>query len=230
MKYWEYVAQVPHDSDSTYLEGTSPGATFNVGVADVALNPGERIVAAAAALCWRNYSGGSGRAVLRVGLVELATANFTPMPGYDTVFVFSRTSPESGKAWTKAEINAALVGAAVYTGSGLRATQAGLHVLLHTPAPSSGPAILRPRKEQPPMNFKALEPLTASGSDQAVEVPRGATLIVRPLAANVEVRDVAGGSAKLTIPADSMVMLGPSYGQTVYLRATAGTVIELGLT
>ena len=80
------------------------------------------------------------------------------------------------------------------------------------------------------MNFKALEALTATGSDQAVEVPRGASLVVHPLAANVEVRDVSGATAKLTIPADSMVMLGPSYGQTVYLRATAGTVIELGLT
>jgi len=224
VEYWAYVAQVPHDSDSTYLEGTYPGAAFNVGVADVALNAGERIVAAAAALCWRNYSGGSGRAVLRVGLAELATANFTPGPTYDTVFVFSRTSPESGKAWTKAEINAALVGAAMYTGTGLRATQAGLHLLLHTP-----PVVPLKPKEWP-MNFKALEPLTASGSDQPVEVPRGATLIVRPLAASVEVRDVAGGTAKLTIPADSMVMLGPSYGQTVYLRATTGTVIELGLT
>ncbi len=224
MEYWAYVAQVPHDSDSTYLEGTSPGAAFNVGVADVSLDPGERIVAAAAALCWRNYSGGSGRAVLRVGLAELATANFTPGPTYDTVFVFSRTSPESGKAWTKAEINAALVGAFMYTGSGLRATQAGLHVLLHAP-----PVVPIQPKERP-MNFKALEPLTARGSDQAVEVPRGATLIVRPLAANVEVRDVSGAAAKLTIPADSMVMLGPSYGQTVYLRATAGTVVELGLT
>ncbi len=80
------------------------------------------------------------------------------------------------------------------------------------------------------MNFQAMEPLTASGTDQPVEVPRGATLLVHPLAANVEVRDVAGGTAKLTIPADSMVMLGPSYGQTVYLKATAGTVIELAVT
>ncbi len=224
MEYWEYVAQVPHDSDYSYLEGMYPGAAFNVGVADVALAPGERIIAAAAALCWRNYSGGSGRALLRVGAAELATANFTPVPSYDTVFVFSRTSPQSSNAWTKAEIDAALVGAAMQSGSGLRATQAGLHVLLYTPP------VVPIQPKGCPMNFKALEPLTATGSDQAVEVPRGATLVVHPLAASVEVRDVAGGTARLTIPADSLVMLGPSYGQTVYLRATAGTVIELGLT
>jgi len=224
VEYWAHVAQVPQDGDATYLEGTYPGAAFNVGVADVTLAPGERIVAVAGALCWRNASSGSGRAVLRVGSAELATANFTPVPTYDTIFVFTLKSPATGQPWTKAEVDAALVGAAVYSGSGLRCTQAGLHVLLHTP-----PVVpIQPREW--PMNFKALEPLTATGSDQAVEVPRGATLIVHPLAANVEVREVTGGTAKLTIPADSMVMLGPSYGQTVYLRATAGTVIELGLT
>ena len=224
MEYWAHVAQVPHDSDATYLEGSYAGAAFNVGVADVALAPGERIVAAAGALCWRNAASGSGRAVLRVGLAELATANFTPGSAYDTIFVYTLKSPATGKPWTKAEVDAVLVGAVVNAGSGLRATQAGVHVLLHTPPV----APIQPKER--PMNFKALEPLTATGSDQAVEVPRGATLIVRPLAANVEVRDVTGGTAKLTIPADAMVMLGPSYGQTVYLRATAGTVIELGLT
>ena len=80
------------------------------------------------------------------------------------------------------------------------------------------------------MNFRALEPLIADDSDQPVEVPRGAMLVVHPLAANVEVRDVAEGTAKLTIPADAMVMLGPSYGQTVYLKAIVGTVIELAVT
>jgi len=222
--YWEYVGQVPQDGDITWLDGGYPGAAFNVGVADVALAPGERIVAVAGALCWRNASSGSGRALLRVGAAEQGTANFTPSGVYDTIFVFTRTSPATGKAWTRAELNAALIGATVYSGAGLRATQAGLHVLLHTP-----PVVPLQPKEWP-MNFKALEPLTATGSDQAVEVPRGATLVVHPLAASVEVRDVTGGTAKLTIPADSMVMLGPSYGQTVYLRATAGTVIELGLT
>ncbi|MEW6249182.1 MAG: hypothetical protein AB1716_00920 [Planctomycetota bacterium] len=224
MDYWEYVSQVPQDGDTTYLDGGYPGASFNVNVADAALAPAERIVAAAAALCWRNSASGSGRAVLRVGSLEQTTANFMPGGAYDTVYVFTRTSPASGKAWTKAEVNAALVGAAVYTGYGLRATAAGLHVFLHTP-----PVVPLKPKEWP-MNFKAMEPLTATGSDQPVEVPRGATLVVHPLAASVEVRDVSGGTGKLTIPADSMVMLGPSYGQTVYLRATAGTVIELGLT
>ncbi|MEW6197751.1 MAG: hypothetical protein AB1601_03680 [Planctomycetota bacterium] len=224
MDYWEYVSQVPQDGDATYLDGSYPGAVFNVGVADVVLAPGEKVIAVAAAVCWRNTSSGNGRVTLRVGGAEQATANFLPGGTYDTVFVFARNSPATAKPWTRAEVNAALVGAVVNTGYGLRATQAGLHVLLHTP-----PVVPLKPKEWP-MNFKALESLTATGSDQAVEVPRGATLIVRPLAANVEVRDVSGATAKLTIPADSMVMLGPSYGQTVYLRATAGTVIELGLT
>lgn len=224
MDYWEYVGQVPQDGDNTYLDGTYPGATFNVNVADVALAPGERVAAVAAALCWRNASGGTGRVTLRVGAAEQATANFSPSGAYDTVFVIARTSPATSKSWTRAEVNAALVGAVVYTGYGLRATQAGLHVLLYTP-----PVVPIRRKEWP-MNFQALDSLTATGSDQAVEVPRGATLVVHPLAANVEVRHVNGGTAKLTIPADSLVMLGPSYGQTVYLRAIAGTVIELGLT
>jgi len=222
--YWEYVSQVPQDGDATYLDGSYPGAAFNVGVADVALAPGERIVAAAAAVCWRNNSGGNGRVTLRVGASEQATANFNPSGAYDTVFVFARNSPATARPWTRAEVNAALVGAVVNTGYGLRATQAGLHAFLYTP-----PVVPLKPKEWP-MNFKALEPLTANGADQSVEVPRGATLIVHPLAASVEVRHVTGGTAKVTIPADSMVMLGPSYGQTVYLRATAGTVIELGLT
>jgi hypothetical protein len=221
--YWEYVGQVPQDGDSTYLEGGYPGATFNVSVADIALAPGERIVAAAAALCWRNAGGGNGRVTLRVGAGEQTTAYFLPSGAYDTVFVFARTSPATAKPWTRADINAAQVGALVNTGSGLRATQAGMHVLLYTPPVQAQP-------KEWPMNFQALDSLTATGSDQVVEVPRGATLVVHPLAANVEVRHVSGGTAKLTIPADSLVMLGPSYGQTVYLRAVAGTVIELGLT
>lgn len=224
MDYWETVSQVPQDGDASYLDGSAPGAAFDVGVADVALAPGERVVAVAAAVCWRNTGGAHGRVTLRVGAGEQATANFKPSVAYDTVFIFARHSPATARPWTRADVNAARVGAVVSSGAGLRATQAGLHVLLCTPPV----APLRPKER--PMNFKALESLTASGSDQAVEVPRGATLIVRPLAANVEVRDVSGGTAKLTIPADSMVMLGPSYGQTLYLRATAGTVIELGLT
>lgn len=223
MDYWENVAQVPHDGDASYLEGYFPTAAFNVNVADLALGVCERIAGVAAALCWRNTSSASGRAVLLVGNAELATANFTPSIAYDTVFVFARLSPATDGPWSRSEVNSMRVGAVVYGGSSLRATQAGVHVFLH-----STPVQLQ-RKERP-MNFQAIPPLTATGADQAVEVPRGATLVVHPLAANVEVRDVAGDTAKLTIPADSMVMLGPSYGQTVYLRAAAGTVIELAVT
>ncbi|MEW6249195.1 MAG: hypothetical protein AB1716_00985 [Planctomycetota bacterium] len=79
------------------------------------------------------------------------------------------------------------------------------------------------------MNYQALPALTATGSDQAVDVPRGHTLIVHPIGASCEVRHVAAGD-KLTIPADTLVFLGESLGQTVYLRAQAGTTIELALT
>lgn len=223
MEYWEFVAEVPHDGDETYLQGSYPGATFNVAVADLGLAPCERVMAVAAAMCWRNNTSATGQAVLYVGEAEQATSKFAPSSVYDTVFVFARNSPATGKPWTQAEVNSARVGGVVLGSSALRATQAGLHVFLHTAS------VQITRKEQP-MNFQAIEPLTANGSDQAVEVPRGATLVVHPLAANVEVRDIAGGTAKLTIPADSMVMLGPSYGQTVYLRANAGTVIELAVT
>ncbi|MBP9035633.1 MAG: hypothetical protein KBG29_17205 [Pseudomonadales bacterium] len=222
MDYWQYVSQVPHDGDSTYLEGSY--GTFNVNVANVALGPGERIVAVAAALCWRNSYSAFGQGFLRVGAAMQSTNSFYVPPTYDTNYVLARTVPGTTRAWLKADLDVALVGGNVNGGYGLRCTQAGLHVLLHTP-----PVVPLEPKEQA-MNFQAMEPLTANGSDQPVEVPRGATLVVHPLAANVEVRDVAGGTAKLTIPADSMVMLGPSYGQTVYLKATAGTVIELAVT
>jgi len=221
--YWQNVAQVPHDGDTTYLEGYFPTSAFNVNVADLELQRRERIVAVAAALCWRNTSSASGRAVLHVGESKRETANFTPSIAYDTIFVFSRTSPATHRPWTRAEVNAARVGAVVYGGSTLRATQAGAHVFLHT-------APIQIHRKERPMNFQAMDSLTATGTDQPVEVPRGATLVVHPIADNAEVRDVAGDTAKLTIPADAMVMLGPSYGQTVYLRATSGTVIELAVT
>ncbi|MBP7747052.1 MAG: hypothetical protein KA383_13070 [Phycisphaerae bacterium] len=223
MQYWEHVAEIPPDGDGTFLEGASPGAAFNVALAALDLAPCERIVGVAAALCWRNTSSAAGRAVLHVGTAEQATGNFSPSTTYDTVFVFARNSPATGKPWTWAEVNAARVGGVVYTGAGLRATQARLHVFLHT-------APVQITRKELPMNFRALEPLIADDSDQPVEVPRGAMLVVHPLAANVEVRDVAEGTAKLTIPADAMVMLGPSYGQTVYLKAIVGTVIELAVT
>ncbi len=221
MQYWEYVQDVPHDSDSTYLESYFSGE-FNVHVDDLVLRPCERIAAVMAALCWRTTSSGIGRPTLHVADGEESVSVSTPSIAYDTNFVFAVTSPATDKPWTLADVNAARVGAVAYSAQ-LRATQAGVHVFLYTP-----PVQLQ-RKERP-MNFQAMEPLIANGADQAVVVPRGSTLIVHPLAANVEVRDVPGTTAKLTIPADSMVMLGPSYGQSVHLRADAGTVIELAVT
>jgi hypothetical protein len=80
------------------------------------------------------------------------------------------------------------------------------------------------------MNLKALTPLTADGTDQPVEVPRGYCLAFHPIGAAVELRDTAGSIKKGTFPADRWVTLGESLDQTVYLRAVAGTVIELLLT
>lgn len=221
MQYWEYLQDVPHDGDSTYLESYFSG-DFNVGVDDLVLRPCERIAAVMAALCWRATTLVQGRPTLQVGATQKTVSISGPGTAYETSFVFADTSPATEKPWTLADVNAARVGGFAYA-AGLRATQAGVHVLLHTP-----PVQLQ-RKERP-MNFQAMEPLIANGADQAVVVPRGGTLIVHPLAANVEVRDVPGTTAKLTIPADSMVMLGPSYGQSVHLRADAGTVIELAVT
>jgi hypothetical protein len=77
------------------------------------------------------------------------------------------------------------------------------------------------------MNLHVLPSLTANGTDQAVEVPRGYVLAIHATAA-AELRHVASGPA-FPIPADTIVCLGESLGQTVYVRATAGTVISLAL-
>jgi hypothetical protein len=77
------------------------------------------------------------------------------------------------------------------------------------------------------MNLKVLPKRTADGSDQAVEVPRGYVLAIHATAA-AELRHVPDGPA-FPIPADTIVCLGESFGQTVYVRATAGTVISLAL-
>ncbi len=77
------------------------------------------------------------------------------------------------------------------------------------------------------MNLKVLPKLTADGSDQAVEVPRGYVLAIHSTAA-AELRHQQNGPA-FPIPADTIVTLGESLGETVYVRATAGTVISLAL-
>jgi len=80
------------------------------------------------------------------------------------------------------------------------------------------------------VNFIALNPLTATGSDQAVSVPRGYHLIIRAVDGDVELRHQTGAAAKLTFPLGTLASLGPSLGQTVYVKATAGVTIELALT
>lgn len=85
-------------------------------------------------------------------------------------------------------------------------------------------------EEEDPMNLVVLEPLTADGNDQPVQVPRGNRLLVRATTADVEIRHVPGGTAKFTVTAGNTLRWGQSLGQVVYLRATAGTVIELALT
>lgn len=77
------------------------------------------------------------------------------------------------------------------------------------------------------MNLNVFPPLTADGSDQAIEVPRGYVLAIHTTAA-AELRHVPGGPA-FPIPADTIVTLGESLGETVYVRAMAGTVISLAL-
>ncbi len=77
------------------------------------------------------------------------------------------------------------------------------------------------------MNLEIKTPLVANGSDQAVVVRRGYVLAIHATAA-AELRHVANGPA-FPIPADTIVCLGESLGQTVYVRATAGTVISLAL-
>lgn len=78
------------------------------------------------------------------------------------------------------------------------------------------------------MNVKVLPTLTATGSDQSVDVPRGYCLAIHA-DADVELRHVQDGD-KYTLPAGMHVTLGESLGQAVYLRAEAGTSIELALT
>lgn len=80
------------------------------------------------------------------------------------------------------------------------------------------------------MNFRPFEPLLATGNDQPVELRRDELLYIRATTADVEVRAVPNASAKLTIPAGTLVPLGRSHGQTLYVRATEGTVIELAAT
>lgn len=220
---WPYVDDVPHDDDASYVAGTS--SSFGVGFPGLVLAAGERIAAVAAAIVWRAAPDGNASAFVQVGDAVEQTNALYVSSDYDTTFAMSRTVPGTTRPWRKADVDGALAGVIAYSGSEVRCTQAGLHVLLHTPAVA--PTF---RRKDTPMNFIAMEPLVANGSDQPVEVPRGATLLVHPLAASVEVRHQAGATAKLTITADSLVPLGPSLGQTVHLRAVAGTTIELALT
>ena len=87
----------------------------------------------------------------------------------------------------------------------------------------------RPRRTHA-MNLQALEPLTANGSPQAVSVPRGYQLIVHPIGQEAQISQAATGTARITAPADQWCYLGESLGQTLYITAAAGTVIELALT
>ena len=83
--------------------------------------------------------------------------------------------------------------------------------------------------EEIPMNLQLLAALTATGSDQPVIVPRDYALAIYPVSNDATLRDASGGANAITIPADMLTVLGRSLGQTVYLRATAGTVIQLAL-
>jgi hypothetical protein len=226
--FWQHLADVPHDGDVTYVSKLLAAGTFGVGFEDIALQAGEQIAAVTAAVVWRSTTSANGSAYLRVGDHSDGAGGAPVSTSYDTAFVLSRLVPGTSRKWTKADVDAVVAGAAMASGTELCCTQIGLHVLLY--APPAATSMFRFQRKDTPMNFVAMEPLVASGSDQPIEVPRGATLLVHPLEAGVEVRDRPGATAKLTITAGSLVPLGPSLGQKVYLRATAGTTIELALT
>jgi len=77
------------------------------------------------------------------------------------------------------------------------------------------------------MNLKVLPKLTADGTDQAVNIPRGYVLAICA-SANAELRHQVNGPA-FPLPASTIVCIGESLGQTVYVRAAAGTEISLAL-
>jgi hypothetical protein len=224
--FWQYLADVPHDGDVTYVSKFMTAGTFGVGFEDLVLQAGEQIAAVTAAVVWRSTTSANGSAHLTVGDHSDGAGGAPVSTSYDTVYVLSRLVPGTSQRWTKADVDAVVAGAAMASGTELCCTQIGLHVLLYAP-PAATPMF---RRKDTPMNFVAMEPLVANGSDQTIDVPRGATLLVHPLEAGVEVRDRQGATAKLTITAGSLVPLGPSLGQTVYLRSVAGTTIELALT
>jgi len=88
----------------------------------------------------------------------------------------------------------------------------------------------RRRRHGPAMNFIAQPPLVGTGQDQAVDVPRGALPIVHATTADVQVRDVQDGAAVLTVPAFTILPLGESRGQTLYLRTAVGATVEVAFT
>ncbi len=78
------------------------------------------------------------------------------------------------------------------------------------------------------MNIQILPSISASGVDDLVVVPRGHCLAFCAVGV-VELRHELNGD-KITLPSNTWIILGESHGQTVYLRAAAGTLIELALT
>lgn len=75
------------------------------------------------------------------------------------------------------------------------------------------------------MNLQVLEPLTATGAEQAVAVPRGYRLTLTASAA-CELRSVSAGPY-FPIAANTVYQLAESLGQTIYLTAAAGTTIRM---
>ncbi len=77
------------------------------------------------------------------------------------------------------------------------------------------------------MNLIVQNPITASGEDQPLPVPRGYVLMISATAA-FELRHTAGGPA-FPMPPGVPITIGESQQQTVYVRADAGTVISWAL-
>lgn len=79
------------------------------------------------------------------------------------------------------------------------------------------------------MNIQVGTALTATGSEQTIACERMGQLVLLCKTAEVELRSTSGG-AMFPIPANTPFALGVSHGQTIYVKAVAGSTIYWMLT
>jgi hypothetical protein len=97
------------------------------------------------------------------------------------------------------------------------------------PAGGGKGGMIIPRRTQA-MQLQVLQSLIADGADQQVQIKKGYCLLIHSIGASCTLRASDGAADSFTIPADSPTPLGEALQDyTVYLRATAGTVIDLAL-